>query len=970
MIIKGEKRSRNFRSSLPVLFLLGLLILLTALKTDFWGAFAKKETKSNAVIFCDAETVKGDRFINNGFEFNNGHTQSKEKVYKGNYSCKLDKKNKTGFSFTIPNPQPGTTYKAEVFAYNQHPVTYYLAAKGHREDFDDFFTQVNKSVSTNGDWWSKYELIFTLPNQHPVKELIVYVYKEDGENSVFFDNFKITKITNFAPKSKIAFVPQQLKVQVDIDGLQQLDQVRKKAYAKGILEQSADSEIKAKIIEENKTYTAKLRYKGDWLDHLMSGSPSYRIKLKSNDSWNRLQTFSVQHPKTRGYLREWVYHNFLNRADVLSPRYDFISFKMNEDQSKVMAMEEHFTKNLVEYQLRREGPIIKFTEDRFWEGMSRTMSTRRTLADPDNKESAFWTSEIKPFKEAKTSKSPALHAAFEIAQDLLFQYKHNKKNVSEVFDIDRLAKFIVVTDICRAYHALTWHNQRFYYNPVTGLLEPIGYDGHGEEAHFPNLTTPTYAETVYTQKPFSTEPLDRIFYDKEFMAHYIKYLYQYTQVDSIKSYLSQIQEAINLRESFVRAAKKDYKYNDQELIDRALKISENILPFGNSLQVFKEKITGDSVLLKFYNAHKLPLEIVGIGKKKLSNNKPIGAGTMIYPQRQDIAPKYLEFTTSNWVSHVHFRLPGLDSIYTKAIPNWTAPGSWSPRQELLASLEKPIDKIYQEENDIISFTRDNYLITKPLIIPKGKSVVIHPGTKMNFSGSGFFLSFSPVQLLGDPESPIIIQSTDGQSGSFTIMQANGYSKFRNVIFEGQNTMSYKGWNLTGGVTLYESDVQFINCQFNNNQCEDALNIVRSTFKVENCSFSNIFGDAFDADFSQGDIINGQYHQIGNDALDFSTCSIQIDGCKMVQIGDKAISVGEQAKVTAKNIAVDRANIGFASKDLSVFKISDVTIMNSNKGFVAYQKKPEYGPAKIILGAHKITNVKNAFMIEAESVLEK
>ena len=91
---------------------------------------------------------------------------------------------------------------------------------------------------------------------------------------------------------------------------------------------------------------------------------------------------------------------------------------------------------------------------------------------------------------------------------------------------------------------------------------------------------------------------------------------------------------------------------------------------------------------------------------------------------------------------------------------------------------------------------------------------------------------------------------------------------------------------------------------------------------------------------------------------------------MIEIGDKAISVGEQAKVTAKDIIVDQANIGFAFKDLSVLNISDVTISNSNKGFVAYQKKPEYGPAKIILGNHKITNVKNAFMIESESILEK
>ena len=49
-------------------------------------------------------------------------------------------------------------------------------------------------------------------------------------------------------------------------------------------------------------------------------------------------------------------------------------------------------------------------------------------------------------------------------------------------------------------------------------------------------------------------------------------------------------------------------------------------------------------------------------------------------------------------------------------------------------------------------------------------------------------------------------------------------------FTGLNTLSYKGWELTGGVTFYESDVRIKNCVFEKNKCEDALNIICSKFE--------------------------------------------------------------------------------------------------------------------------------------------
>ena len=49
--------------------------------------------------------------------------------------------------------------------------------------------------------------------------------------------------------------------------------------------------------------------------------------------------------------------------------------------------------------------------------------------------------------------------------------------IEDVFDINLLAKYWALCDLFNAHHGLFDTNLRFYYNPITGLLEPVHYDG-------------------------------------------------------------------------------------------------------------------------------------------------------------------------------------------------------------------------------------------------------------------------------------------------------------------------------------------------------------------------------------------------------------------------------------------------------------------------------------------------------------
>ncbi len=968
MILKGTSKHRSFSiRSFPIILLLSILLALVAIK--FYSSDAKPIAKEiNTTISCSAENRKDDKLIGQNGIFENGELQTDKRAHTGKYSIQLDEKNKYGFTYFFDDFAPGDSYKINAWSYTKFKTKGVIAILGKRKNGKDFYQQSGKNVFVDGNWWQKHEIIFTVPKSEKIDNLKVYVYTNNAKGGpIFFDDFSITKLDSIE-MAQLNFNVKHLNLHLDKKALDQLEKIRKKAFTDGILIRSGDEYVQGKIVEGEETQNVKVRYKGDWLDHLMGSDPSYRIQTKSDNSWNHVQTFSIQHPKTRGYLREWFYHEFLRQFDILSPRYDFISFQVNKGQSRVMAFEEHFNKNLLENQLRREGPILKFTEDRFWEGIKRSLAVKRELANMNNKSLAYWSSEIKPFKESKIRKSPTLSGQFAIAQNLLNDYKYGIEPPEKVFDLTRMAKFVAIVDLFMAYHSMTWHNQRFYYNPVTALLEPIAYDGNGDERYRDPLDYPILARRVYESKPSSPEPIDRLFYSEKFVEKYVQSLMKFTDLEYLSQFTSQFDEQIDLRVDFLKTQFKDYKFDKKELVNRAKHIKTMLEPFSNSLQIFKKQSDQDSVQLEIKNTHILPLKIIGIGNKKLEKAMPYSM--VIFPQPISKLPSYVQIAIPKNAKYIHYKLVGSDKVYSKSIAAWSSPSAWSPRNELIDQAKLSSPKPYIETGDVILFEKKTYDFDQPIIIEAGKNVIVEPGTTFNFKNGAFLLSYSPIDFRGDSDEPILINGIDDKSGAIVVLQASGVSFLRNVIFKHQNTMKYKGWNLTGAVTFYESDVDVLNSQFTHNLCEDALNIVRSNFTVEGCHFDHIFSDAFDADYSKGKTRNTHFNIIGNDALDFSTSEIEIDQCRMKTIGDKGISAGEQATITANNIEVDGGNIGFASKDLSVLRLDNISVSNCKKGVVAYQKKPEYGPAKIILGKYSFKNVRNEFLIEAKSELIK
>ena len=107
----------------------------------------------------------------------------------------------------------------------------------------------------------------------------------------------------------------------------QRDQVIKETKDKGRVDNITFkfNEYKAKLNVSGKKIPVKIRLKGDrqihWKDKKKS---SYRIKIRGKNRFNGLKEFSLQKPRARNYIYEWIFHELNSETkDTISLKYEF-----------------------------------------------------------------------------------------------------------------------------------------------------------------------------------------------------------------------------------------------------------------------------------------------------------------------------------------------------------------------------------------------------------------------------------------------------------------------------------------------------------------------------------------------------------------------------------------------------------------------------------------------------------------------
>ena len=323
-----------------------------------------------------------------------------------------------------------------------------------------------------------FAVLLHSPSRRYLSRIIPVKY-EDTTYRIFKEIVKIPLITKNYIKGNLT-KPTKLSLEINFKNYKKLESKAEEAKKLGFLLSNPDDFVNAKLIHKKGSLKAKVRLKGDELDHLQNKKWSFRVKIKNDETYNGMNKFSLQSPKTRNFIYEWVYHRLLEKENLPSLQYSFVKLDLNGKDLGIYALEEHFDKQLLESNGFKEGPILKYF-DSVW--VSRRLRRLKGLEPNDGikslASSMFYEWRAGAHKQNKNLKDPILKKNLLNALYLLEGFQYGDLKTSDVFELEPLASYFAIIDLLGAHHSIMMSNLRFYYNPITSKLIPIGFDGQG-----------------------------------------------------------------------------------------------------------------------------------------------------------------------------------------------------------------------------------------------------------------------------------------------------------------------------------------------------------------------------------------------------------------------------------------------------------------------------------------------------------
>ncbi|MCL0053646.1 hypothetical protein M1N45_01435 [Dehalococcoidia bacterium] len=794
---------------------------------------------------------------------------------------------------------------------------------------------------------------------------------------------EISRLTNYSSS-----LPT-LTVDMGFNEWQKVSTIREEALDRGFLLTSDEEFVPATVTFDGRSVPVNIRLKGDSSTHWNTDKWSFRIHARGDERILGMKRFSIQTPPARTYHYDQGFLDNLRFDGVLAPQVHFVNVEINGKFLGVYNLEEQTSNEMIEASGRREGVILAMDQDPWWQYFERVPDVFGVGILPPGHQGIF--AQLRIFQENRVAQDPVLLAQAQTAMDRFRGFQEGRLSASEVFDIELTAKYLAIVDLWAAEHGTAAPNIRWYYNPITTKLEPIGQNG---APHFNE-----FREAILSPFNWDSDHILRILDDNEMAAAFARQLDRVSQ----PSYLTQLKDAIGAsNERSLVALQNEYSrdlrlFAPWDWLERRQIVLLNVMDppltavaYGYTEE--QETITPSSAegldfRLDVANLLALPLDVTGLEIQAPTFNDSDGsvAGSPepfiqdldgdsatlsrrvrgVYPRVEGIPDDPLEFTTINIKLdkaaadlirnggnvNLQTRMVGQDIVRRVPVTllNLTNPGT----QPLPSTpgLDEVLDThpflSFDAKTSVSRVEPGNWLVNGNLVIPSGFALEASAGTVLRFQSDALLSTTGPLRFVGNVDAPVELRAAGTSWAGVLVIGASATSIWDNVIVRDTSGPSAPGLGITGGATFYRSPVALRQVSFLGSTAEDALNVVFSSVAMDSVEFADTISDAFDGDSVTGTISSSRFRRVGGDAIDLSASQITGDGILFRNIGDKAISAGEATTARFTNSTITDASIGVASKDSSQVELENVTITRAqNVGLAAYQKKPEYDSAKI------------------------
>ena len=668
-------------------------------------------------------------------------------------------------------------------------------------------------------------------------------------------------------------------------------------------------------------FLGRVRQHGDMRDHIELKEnkifQSLDVELK-NGHINGIVKFKLFLKHSRNKKDEVIIMTEILRSlDYLAPRTSLVKANINGAED-IMIFQEKTVKEMLEFNHRREGPILEGNEKFFFEFQNNVNrdgtaqyknimqaienGTKIQLARLSN---SNWSMKSLNHLEISLNSLSKLNQIYLL---YLNNYKNSKNNFvfmeynlsnnllanKKTENIQKLNIFNILLFAAGAEHGLWTHNRKFHWNSFDNYFEPIYYDGQPNFIKSVEIA-PNYGFTTFYWLPIHgniladlntlIKKLDEFDYDEILKKLNnngldISYNRLKNKILKLKSNIKNVKNKINNINIEVIDFNKNLFYK-RELWDnfvnnfRDLNINIEFILSNNKSKNFDNQINFSKCKNNFTTCENLNLNIHNPSDRKILRELLEGELT--------IDDYYYQFTSKNLNNFLDFnnykKVQILDSEFY-----------FSEGIEFELIKENNVLNIYQKKLGAKAyFYRGNL-----------------QEVEINFHG---FI---------DPEM---------------FKQVNIINKIPNYPIDLNG--------LTGCLSFIEVNFDNVEINSTNSSCEDSVNLIDVKGSINKIDISNSFSDGLDVDFSTIKIENINIFSSGNDCSDFSSGIYEINKFNLQNCGDKSLSVGEKSFLKLNRIMSSNSNVGIASKDSSIVKLNEGFFSKLNTCLSAYNKKQEF-----------------------------
>ncbi len=805
-------------------------------------------------------------------------------------------------------------------------------------------------------------ILILLPSTQTVKNFLIhkgYVaqYQQNSDKL-----FALLKAITYAPLNYLASDPSEDVIKLDIkyqDWLL-LEKDRETAFTKGAIAENRNV-VNADIFHNNIKYKAKVRLQGDMLDHINSPIRwSLRFELKQKKALFSAKRFALLSPHVRIHQGPMLFSKTMEIAgfDIISPQYKTTKLIVNGVDWGLMFFEPAFSQSLLATNNRTEGLIVR-------------LNLSEQHQDQNNK----ITRTLKPrvLQKKTVLKNNALANQRQIALQLVDDFLSGKRLPSEVFDVTKLSQYLATVDLWGAWHALTWNNWRWYYNPHTALLEPIQSDvSISPAAHHWLMQPPT--SNVFLSRKMLADPI-------------IKSHYQLA-LDKLKSLIDSKELLASLSTHQQKIIKKlhtsapltpefDLSYLTTQIdciyqgyskppckgikpMDSSLHLNMSSAKAISNWDLVSQYSSQPNNQLTVNNNNNYPIHIKGLsGITRFDEIDLLENTNANFPQAV-AAKSQLTIPISKNLKSVVVRAADQDEKFL----NYQFNKDISARTFMPRPSRPDTSSQYVNSYPFINISENSWIfpagiweINDYLVTPQNWTVIIEAGAHLKFSSKAGLMVFGDLLVKGTAEQPVMLKQQTGHPRWAGVSvfgnSLTNKNTINHLIINNAGSPKLGLWQPRGAFMFINTSLAINNLTINDNKSEDALNIINSSIEIRSLRINNTLSDAFDCDFCNGTISNSFFTKVGirsgGDGIDVSGSNLTIENVTFNGIRDKAISGGENSNLVVKNTKLNNANFGIVAKDATKIIAADVLASNiKHHALMSYSKKSIFGSAELIV----------------------